>query len=384
VVITDNKQNEVIETNEVFDAVVVGAGPGGATTAARLAACGARVALLERGPIPRDKPCGGGLSPKAYRLVDCEIADLVLARPSHVLLRSPGFGPVTLQARSGQIWMVRRPEFDARLVEHARDRGADVRTNAHVREVRLNPDRTTSVMSDGGEFRSRVVVGADGADSLVARSVGLRRGRDRDYTLALEIEGRGVGGVAPDAIVDFALPRGYAWLFPKGEVWNVGIGTDDRAEFRRLRQHLADFQARHGLRFDGPARPIGHKIPVWRGGEPLHKGGVVLVGDAAGVADPFFGEGIAYAIQTGRLAADAAVAFLRGDAPDLAGYTKAVQTILARDLRFWSVLSKIVYRAPNLALRALALSRLAQHLADQAISGDRSFSHLWSRASGPP
>lgn len=378
------KRKEVTVRNKLFDVVVVGAGPGGATAAARLAALGARVVMLERGPIPRDKPCGGGLSPKAYRLLDCDISDLVLARPSRVVLSSPGYGPVSLQARSGQIWMVRRPEFDARLVEHARDRGADLRTDAPVRKVVENPDNTTTVVSEVGEFRARVVVGADGADSLVARSVGLRRDRDRQYTLALEVEASGAGDDTPDAIVDFAIPRGYAWLFPKGHVWNVGVGTDDRSEFRRLRQHLTAFQTRYGLRFDGPARPIGHKIPVWRGDEPLHRGGVVLVGDAAGVADPFFGEGIAYAIQTGRLAADAAFAYLRGDATDLSGYTEAVQTSLARDLRFWTILSKVVYRAPNLALRALALSRVAQRLADQAISGDKSFSHLWARDSSPP
>lgn len=280
--------------------------------------------------------------------------------------------------------MVRRREFDERLVQHAESRGATVRTRVMVRGVTPNPDGTTTVATDGSDFRARVVVGADGADSLVARAVGLRDQRDANYTLALEIEAERVGGDAPDAIVDFALPRGYAWLFPKGKIWNVGVGTDDRAEFRHLRKHLADFQERYDLRFADSARPIGHKIPVWRGHEPLHRGGVVLVGDAAGVADPFFGEGIAYAIQTGHLAAESAIGYLRGDTLDLASYTEAVQTILAKDLRFWTVLSKVVYRAPSLALRVLSASRLAQRLADQAISGEKSFSHLWSPTASPP
>jgi flavin-dependent dehydrogenase len=103
----------------------------------------------------------------------------------------------------------------------------------------------------------------------------------------------------------------------------------------------------------------------------------VLVGDAAGVADPFFGEGIAYAIQTGRFAADAVARFCAGDWSDLAGYTTAVQTVLGRDLRFWSILSRIIYRAPGLSVRLLASNRFFQTLADQAISGDKSFSKTW-------
>jgi geranylgeranyl reductase family protein len=369
--------------SHVVDALVVGAGPAGATAAARLAQDGLDVLLLERANLPRDKPCGGGLSPKAYRLLDVDVSDLVLARPSRVTLASPNTRSVGLASHSGAIWMVQRSAFDLRLVEHAVASGARLQTNAVVRSVR--PASTgaglATVETDAGTLRARVVVGADGADSVVARTSGLRPTRDRHYTLALELEARFRRGVAPaEALIDFALPRGYAWLFPKGEMANVGVGTDDRRQFRALREHLRQFLTRHDLAFDGEPRVVGHKIPIWTRREPLHRHNVILVGDAAGVADPFFGEGIAYAIQTGRFAAAAAARYCAGDWPDLKGYTHSVQDVLGRDLRFWSALGRFVYRAPGLAIRILAASRRCQALADAAISGDKSFSKTWRRA----
>jgi geranylgeranyl reductase family protein len=368
--------------SHVFDAIVVGAGPGGATAAARLAEEGLDVLLLERASLPRDKPCGGGLSPKAYRLLDVDVSDLVLARPSRVTLTAPSTRAVGLASRRGAIWMVQRGAFDLRLVEHAVAKGARLQTRTIVRSVEpATTNGLATVETDDGSARARVVVGADGADSLVARTAGLRPVRDRHYTLALEVEARLRRGVAPaEALIDFALPRGYAWLFPKGDLANAGVGTDDRRQFRALREHLRRFLARHDLAFDGQARVVGHKIPIWTGREPLHCQNVILVGDAAGVADPFFGEGIAYAIQTGRFAATAAARFCAGDWFDLEGYTRSVQDVLGRDLRFWSALGRLVYRAPGLAIRILAASRRCQALADAAISGDKSFSKTWRRA----
>ncbi len=366
-----------------FDAIVVGAGPAGAMTAARLAERGLSVRLLERAQLPRDKPCGGGLSPKAHRGLEVDVADLVLARPNRVLLRAPRAGPSIVEARSSAIWMIQRPAFDLRLVEHARERGATVSTGAIVRAVQPGGrSDLATVETDRGVERARVVVGADGADSVVARSVGLRPARDRRYFLALEAEGWAPrNSPEKEAIVDFCLPRGYAWLFPKGRLANVGVGSSDRRQFRLLRQRLAEFVKRHGLEYEQLPRIVGHKIPIWTGPEPLVAGNVLLVGDAAGVVEPFFGEGIAFALQSGRFAARSIISHLAGQSPDLNDYTSAIQGVLARDLRFLAVVAAITYRVPSLCVRALAASKFCQHLADVAISGEKSFSGAWRKQS---
>ena len=366
-------------STRLYDVIVVGAGPAGATAAARLAATGVDVALIERRTLPRDKPCGGGLSPKAYRLLEVDLDGLVLARPRVVRLFAPRTGAATLQSQGHSIWMVQRAQFDQRLAENAVERGARLIDDAIVYGVDLSEaSHVATVDTNRGQLRARAVVGADGADSVVARSVGLRADREQGYVLALEVEGpRPEGSSCDVAIVDFGIPNGYAWFFPKGDLANVGVGTSDRQQFRELRRHLSEFLDRHRLSFREPIRVVGHKIPIWRGVEPLDRANVILAGDAAGVADPFFGEGIAYAIQTGRFASDAVARFLSRDWPSLSGYSTAVQSVLGRDLRFWSILGKIVYRAPSLAVLLLSRNQLFQRLADQAISGEKSFSKSW-------
>lgn len=360
---------------------IVGAGPAGATTAARLASQGFSVTLIDKSTFPRDKPCGGGLSPKAYRGLEPDISDLVLARPRRVRLSAAGVGPVVLESAVGEIWMVRRAAFDLRLVEDACQRGARLREGIAVRGISGRAEGGwITVVTDAGPLQARVVVAADGADSTVARSAGLRLQRERSYLLALEAEGVALADGPGDlALIDFSIPAGYAWLFPKGTGYNVGVGTSDRRRFRHLRAQLAHFLARHHLTTAEPPRTVGHKIPVWRGVEPLHRGPVILVGDAAGVADPLFGEGIAYAIQTGRFASDAVARYLSGEWADLSGYTLAVQGLLGSDLRFWSLLGQLIYRAPRWAVRLLSSHRTLQRLADDAISGDRSVSKIWRR-----
>ncbi|HEV8638871.1 MAG TPA: geranylgeranyl reductase family protein [Chloroflexota bacterium] len=361
-----------------YDAVVVGAGPGGSFAARRLAQRGARVLLLERKTIPREKPCGGGLTPKAYRQLDFPIDDLVLSRPPGVWLRGHGVPAFPLADPRSEIWMVRRPAFDRRLAERAAAAGADLHDGESV--LAVDPE-AASVRTDRGEYRAGAVVAADGSESPIARQLGLRPRRDRRVVVALEAEvpARDVA-LHGRALVDFDVPHGYAWVFPKGELYNVGLGSFQPSAFRELRPRLARFLDRCGLELLAEPKVVGHRIPIGGLAEPLHRGRVVLVGDAAGVADGLFAEGIAYALRTGALAADEVGRLLDGRRPDLGGYTRRVQTTLLRDLRAWRAIGAIVYRFPSLSMRLLKASRLAQHLAAATIAGDRSLSKAWPRA----
>ena len=364
---------------EPYDAIVVGGGPSGGFAAYKLAQRGARVLLLERQKVPRPKPCGGGLTPKAYRQLDFPIDDLVCARPSGVWLRGRGVPAFPLADANAEIWMVRRPEFDRRILEQAAKAGAEIHDDEPVRSV--EPGAPGVVATVRGTYQTRSVVAADGSESPTARALGLRPNRDRRVVVALEteVEAEDVD-LHGRALVDFDVPHGYAWVFPKGDVYNVGLGSFDPTAFPTLRARLGEFVERSGIRLLAEPKMVGHRIPIGGVAEPLHRGNVVLVGDAAGVADGLFAEGIAYALQTGSIAADEIDRFLAGGAPDLACYTRRLQATLLRDLRAWSALGSVIYRFPGPALRLLRRTRRGQRLAAATIAGDRSLSKVWRRA----
>ena len=209
-----------------WDVIVAGAGPAGAMAAMRLAAAGVDVLVLDKARFPRDKPCGGGLTPKAFRQLDFDIGDLVLHRANQLYLKGPHLAPTAIETPSEAVWMVNRREFDARLGQVARERGATVREGEGVIKIETGDPSAryasgqalARVETDRGAYRARVVVGADGAESIVARQVGLRADRNRRYTaFALEAETRVARDVLDGALVDYRMPLGYGWIFPKGE-----------------------------------------------------------------------------------------------------------------------------------------------------------------------
>jgi geranylgeranyl reductase family protein len=379
-----------------YDVIVIGAGPSGAFAAYKLAGRGARVLILERHRLPREKPCGGGLTPKAYRQLDFPIDDLVVARQHGVWLRGHGVEPFSLGDPRAEIWMVQRPAFDQRLAQRAVAAGAELREGEptvaieplHPTSRSASPDDPEAwrgatgvrVRTATGTYEAAVVIAADGAESPTARQLGLRKGRDGRVVVALEAEVEAVDEtLGGRALVDFDVPQGYAWVFPKGRIYNVGLGSFDPSSFKTLRRRLGEFVGRSGLRLLAEPKVVGHRIPIGGVSEPLHRGRVALVGDAAGLADGLFAEGIAYALRSGTLAAEEAARVLAGEAPDMAGYTRRLQRTLLRDLRAWRAIGSVVYRFPALSMRLLRRSSRGQRLAAATIAGDRSLSKAWHR-----
>ncbi|HET8626673.1 MAG TPA: geranylgeranyl reductase family protein, partial [Thermomicrobiales bacterium] len=306
-----------------YDVIVVGAGPAGSTAARECAARGLAVLLLDRAEFPRDKPCGGGVTVRAAGLLPFDLAPVTerVVRGVRVSLRrSRSFtrrwpGPLT--------YLTQRRCLDAFLVERAVAAGATLREGAVVREVERGPGRVL-VRAGGEAYEGRALVAADGANGRTARLAGLAV--PRLVVVGLE------GNVTPpgpfprewDDVLGLDLggnPGGYGWIFPKGDHLNVGVGAWPafgatlRARLDRLARFYGfDTGAIWGLR--------GHHLPIRQPGAPLADGNVALVGDAAGLLDPFSGEGIYAAIWSGRAAARHLTAYLAGAAPDLGGYAR--------------------------------------------------------------
>ena len=298
----------------VYDAVVVGGGPAGATAAAELALAGRRVALLDR--EGRIKPCGGAIPPRL--IADFAIPDeMLVARVTGARVFAPSARSVDMPIADGFVGMVDRAQFDVWLRERAIAAGAE-RQCGSFETLAYGPGGLATLTcrdADGAVFtlRARAVIGADGARSGVARAAGVK-GHDRmpyvfayheivrapaDFDARLcEVHYNGV--LSPDF---------YGWVFPHGDTVSVGLGSAQKGfSLRRATARLRTATGLDGaetVRREGAPIPL-RPLPRWDDGR-----GVLLAGDAAGVVAPASGEGIYYAMLGGQLAAEAVQAFLQ-------------------------------------------------------------------------
>jgi geranylgeranyl reductase len=296
----------------VWDAIVVGGGPAGATAATDLAKAGWRVALLDR--AGRIKPCGGAVPTRL--LSDFEIPEhLLVARVTRARMISPAARQVNMPIDDGFVGMVDREHFDEWLRERARACGARRVSGELLAVGREGREQyTVRYRCAAGEIRqlrARTLVGADGARSLVAKQCLSGAGRIKYVAAYHEIIETPAGTDAARCDVYYCgsvSPDFYGWVFPHGAWMSVGVGSAVKGY--SLRHATARLRVQAGLAGAVTVRREGAPIPL----KPLKRWddgcGVVLAGDAAGVVAPSSGEGIYYAMYGGRLAAVAVGAFL--------------------------------------------------------------------------
>lgn len=310
----DGGSAEDVDGMPVWDVVVVGAGPAGASAAYAAASAGRRVLLLEKAELPRYKTCGGGIIGPSRDALPPGF-ELPLRDRVHAVTFSLN-GRLTRTRRSRQMLfgLINRPEFDAQLVDAAVDAGARLRTGAQVSRVEQHgtsvPDRRTVavVLNDGETILARAVVGADGSASRIGAHVGVKMAQ---VDLGLEAEIPVPAEVAEDwagrVLIDWGpLPGSYGWVFPKGETLTVGV-ISARGEGAATKRYLEDFIGRLGLAGFEPSISSGHLTRCRADDSPLSRGRVLVCGDAAGLLEPWTREGISFALRSGRLAGEWAV-----------------------------------------------------------------------------
>ena len=307
---------------ERFEALVVGAGPAGSTAAFRLARAGARVLLVDKARFPRDKPCGGGLTYRALRLLPFSVAPVV---EEEVNVFELGLGyrrRFVRRTAEPLVLMTQRRRLDAFLVEQAENAGVEFRDGARVE---LSP-----LTVDGERIETTTLIGADGVNGATAKAVGLG-----GHAHEVALEGNVAYGrversrYARRAVIEFGIvPGGYGWVFPKADHVNVGVGGWLH-EGPHLRTHLARLCREHRIRDDALTEVRGYRLPLRRPGSPAGRGHTALVGDAAGLVDPVSGDGIYEAFLSGQLAADAALDIVAGRSQDFSRYAGELRRVLA-------------------------------------------------------
>jgi geranylgeranyl reductase family protein len=351
-----------------YDVLIVGGGPSGAVAAANLMGKGLRVCILDRARFPRLKPCGGGISCRAFTRLPY-LASVMRSVPINYVHRlvfeAPSGESVEFRSDEPLYAMIRRIEFDHALIRHVVAGGVELREDVTVSrlEVLAEGVRVTSVA--GGVFTAKMVIGADGVNSMIAVQAGLRGpwpphklamdGTEESPQSALQLDQDtmyvyyGRGGA-----------YGYGYLFPKTTHANFGIGY--RLDYMRknIPQKPAEMHDEflEQLKARGVVKGESQKenfhpwvLPVGGPLRKLSKDRVLITGDAAGFVNGFTAEGIYYAMVSGELAGKAALAALQaGDVSEagLERYDRACETEMGYELRKSVELQERLMREPRL------------------------------------
>ena len=345
--------------NKTFDLIIVGAGPAGCGAALYAARYGLSVLLLDKAAFPRDKICGDAISGKSMTILnDLNILEEAQNLPS-AYVDSVTFGsptnktvniPLQGNARKGipPGLVIRRQIFDAFLFEKAAQTAAEVKDNFEVKELLYSGKQISGVkgrdLNNGSEqtFKGKIILGADGFNSVVARATGCFDNDPEHWVVALRRYYKNVKGLQSQIELHYLneVQPGYLWIFPADNgLANVGVGMLQKTLKKRkinLKKILQD--AIHSPVFRdrfSDAQPIeearGWNLPVGSLHRKNHGSGFMLLGDAAGLIDPFTGEGIGNALYSAKFAAQTAK-----EAVDAGDFS---ETFLARyDRNLWHAL----------------------------------------------
>lgn len=366
-----------------YDVIIVGAGPAGGMCAYELSKRNLSVLILEKEKLPRYKVCAGGLTKKAVDLLPDELQDVAEDHAYNVF--------ITLNHRRGFlkttsfpiVTMVTREKFDYFLVQKSVNNGARLLEQTKITSVEEFADGV-HVKTENGKFKSKVIVGADGVTSTVARCLGL--GKKRRLGVAIE------GEIFPNHNVsdlpkyygslhlDFnVIPKGYGWIFPKKDHLSVGVFTT-LPKMKEIKKYFSLYLDNKGLSKDYSCRSlIGHQIPLGVRNEILNTRRGLLVGDAAGLADPITGEGIYSALRSGQIAAQAIHKGLTRYPFSLDEHTKTVKDEIMRDFRYGGYLATLLYNLTFISYNLARKSDLIIATFIKTVTGELSYADIFTK-----
>ncbi len=366
---------------------VVGAGAAGGAAAFHLAKRGLKVVLLDRTAFPRPKPCGGGMAASMQALFPFELRPVVDSVIDQVRFTWCLGDPVTaVLPGDSPFWIVRRSVLDAYLVEQATAAGADFQPGVAVQSLRRSGDhwQLQAIGPTGAALalQARAVVVADGSGSQLAARHGLGPARPR-FADTVSVEVECAVGEPSTARFEFGLVRhGFCWAFPRRGGYSIGVGTfigrDPADADAVLRQLLPSL----GLSPDAGEHRAG-QLRIWDGHHPLHgqgeNTGLVVVGDAASLCDPFLAEGLRPALISGCRAAEAIAAWLAGEPMALAGYTSQMRAEWGESMAWGKRIAQVFYRVPRVGYQLGIKRPTAPQRIAQILSGEMGYSDIAQR-----
>lgn len=320
----------------MYDIIVVGAGPSGASSALFLARKGISVLIIEKKKLPRYKVCAGGTSKFTFDILDVSptFFDALSIERLKIIYKNKEKG---YEIPPNTIFTFHRGDFDYKLTILACENGAELVDGEEVISIEEENKSIILTTDLGHRFKTRYLIGADGVGSKVARFIG----SDFNYKLPLAIQ-KDIPYENPVPTISLFIglvPMGYGWIFPKKRFLSIGLGAY-KFSLREMPKILSNILV--GFNHDNLPL-LAHPIPFYRGKRRLAKNNILLVGDSAHITDPFSGEGIRNGIKSARVAEEVIVDAMKKN-KSLESYTEKLYTLLGRELFLSWIISGIFYK----------------------------------------
>jgi len=373
---------------DVFDVIIVGAGPSGSTLGYYLSHKGFKVLIIEKKKLPRYKPCGGGVTRRASNILPFDFNHVVedYSLTAKILLNNKEVFSKAFD--SPVVSMVMRDKFDLFLINKAKGQGVVVKYKTKFLSIDGDPGCLT-VKTSKGYYKTNIIVGADGVLSKVAKELKLNIDYKIMVALGAELyfsDKKILDRYKTTVHYDFGVIRhGYGWVFPKADHLSVGVLSvvrkdksiksqfykylktkklDANSEIKTLRAHLIPYNPAKGNRYAND------------------KG--LIIGDASGHVDPITGEGVYYAIKGAQIAAKTIINYLNNDIQSLEKFNVELKRQISKDLERAKILASLLYSFPAFGYKVLQI--YGQQIGEKhlkVITGKKSYSELFKELLNP-
>ncbi len=367
-----------------YDVIVVGLGPGGSTAALELSKAGLSVLALDQAKFPRYKPCGGCLSIRIDRILDPDFHKLIEREIFGATIKFSDGKTIHIRSEEPVAYMIMRDRFDQFLLQKVKNAGVWVREGERATAI-IENEEVVKVKTPAGTYKGRYLIGADGVNSIVGRSLGFYQKRLKAVLVEGEINIKEIGlhGLDDEAMIEFgSISYGYGWIFPKADHLSIGVGGIGPGA-KGTKMAYQKFMDRYDVFDEGPSgKQYGYSLPVSFKKRRLTSKRTILIGDAAGLVDPFLGEGIYYAVRSGQLAAQQIGLACSGRVPDLLMYQKNIDGEIYAEFSAARKITYIAHMFPRLFEIGVDHYPEILKLFFDVLRGKMSYQGLWRETKG--